>query len=184
MHIMMSTFKDFSLPEMYETIRSSDILPDIDRSIDWESMRPMIMSLFHNNTEKGGRRNFDETVMIKALFLLCLYSIVDENLEKELYDRISFHNFLHYPDKMPDARTLWALRERKSRTGTDNHIWSELWKQLESRMPPCNRPFKFTHFRPMKSIQKRPLNIYHPMHFHAGDGKRAYSGMVATLLSP
>jgi hypothetical protein len=34
----MSTFKDFSLPEMYETIRSSDILPDIDRSIDWESM--------------------------------------------------------------------------------------------------------------------------------------------------
>ena len=66
---MMSTFKDFSLPEMYETIRSSDILPDIDRSIDWESMKPMIRSLFHNDTEKGGRPNFDEIVMIKVLFL-------------------------------------------------------------------------------------------------------------------
>ena len=133
MHIIMSTFKDFSLPEMYETNRSSDILPEIDRSIQWEPMRPMIRSLFHNNTEKGGRPNFDEIVMIKALFLQGLYNIVDEKLEKELYDRISFHNFLHYPDKMPDARTLWALRERMSRTGMDKHIWSELWKQLESR---------------------------------------------------
>ena len=118
---------------MYETIRSSDILPEIDRSIDWESMRPMIRSLFHNNTEKGGRPNFDEIVMIRALFLQGLYSIVDEKLEKELYDRISFHNFLHYPEKMPDARTLWALRERMSMTGMDKHIWSELWRQLESR---------------------------------------------------
>ena len=108
MLIMKSTFKDFGLPEMYEAIRSKDILPEIDCSIDWESMRPMIRSMLHNKTEKGGRSNVDEIVMIKALFLQGLYSIVDEKLEKELYDRISFHNFLHYPDKMLDARTLWA----------------------------------------------------------------------------
>ena len=96
-------------------------------------MGPMIRSLFHNNTEKGGRPNFDEIVMIKALFLQGLYNIVGEKLEKELYDRMSFHNFFHYPEKMPDARTLWASRERLSSTGIDKHIWSELWKQLESR---------------------------------------------------
>ncbi|EQB67103.1 MAG: hypothetical protein AMDU2_EPLC00006G0660 [Thermoplasmatales archaeon E-plasma] len=33
----------------------------------------------------------------------------------------------------------------------------------------CKRSFKLTHFRPLKSTQKRPLNIYHPMRFHAGD---------------
>ena len=93
-------------------------------------MRPMIRSLFHNNTEKGGRPNFNEIVMIKALFLHGLYNIVDEKLEKELYDRISFHN---YPDKMPDARTLWALRERISSTGMDKRIRSGIWRQLESR---------------------------------------------------
>ena len=129
----MSTFKDFSLPEMYETIRSRDILPQIDSSIDWESLRPIIKGLFHNNTGNGGRPNFDETVMIKALFLQGLYNIVDEKLEKELYDRISFHNFLHYPEKMPDARTLWAFRERLSGTGTDKIIWKEIWRQLESQ---------------------------------------------------
>ena len=92
----------------------------------------MIKSLFHNDTEKGGRPNFDEIVMIKAVFLQGLCNIVDEELEKGLYDRISFHNFLHYPEKMPDVRTLWALREQMSSTGTDRKIWSEIWKQLES----------------------------------------------------
>ncbi len=70
--------------------------------------------------------------MVKALFLQGLYNIVDEKLEKELLDRISFRNFLHYPDKMPDARTIWALRERMSSTGADKKIWSEIWRQLES----------------------------------------------------
>lgn len=129
----MSSIRDFSLQEMYETIRSSDILPEIDRSIDWGSLRPMIKSTFHNDSGKGGRPNFDEIVMIKALFLQGLYNIVDEKLEKELYDRISFHNFLHYPEKMPDARTIWAFRERLSDTGTDKIIWKEMWRQLESR---------------------------------------------------
>ena len=129
---MMSTFRDFSLPEMYEAIRSKDILPEIDCSIDWESMRPMISSLFHNNTEKGGRPNFNEIVMIKALFLQGLYNIVDEKLEKELYDRILFHNFLHYPDKIPDARTLWALRERMSSTGMDNLTFVNMANNLST----------------------------------------------------
>jgi transposase len=43
----------------------------------------------------------------------------------------------------------------------------------------CKRPFKFTHFRPLKSIQKGPLNIYHPLHFNAGDGEYANSGGLA-----
>lgn len=127
---MISTFKYFSLPEMYESIRSKDFLPEIYCSIDWESMSPMIRSLFHNNTKKGGRPSSDEIVMIKTLFIHGLFSIVDEKLGKELYDRISIYN---YPDKMPVAPTLWALRERMSSTGIVKHIWSELWRQLESR---------------------------------------------------
>ena len=130
---MMSTFRDFSLPEAYESVRAMDNLPEIEKVIDWESFRPMIRSLFRNDTERGGRPNFDEVIMIKALFLQGLFNIVDEKLEKELYDRISFRNFLHYPEKMPDARTLWSLRERLSRTGIDKIIWREIWKQFESR---------------------------------------------------
>ncbi len=79
MFIIMSTLRDFSLSEIHETIRNHDILPEIDQSIGWEALRPMI----------------------RALFLQGLYNIVDGKLEKELYDRIWFHNFLHYPEKKP-----------------------------------------------------------------------------------
>lgn len=132
MYILMSSIRDFSLPEAYESIRRMDKLPEIDRSIEWNALVSLVRSLFHNDTERGGRPNFDEIVMIKTLFLQGLYNISDEMLEKELYDRISFRNFLHYPDKMPDARTIWLFRERLSSSGMDNRIWSEIWKQLES----------------------------------------------------
>ena len=62
----------------------------------------------------------DEIIVIKALFLQGLYNMVDEKLEKELYDRISFYNFLHYPEKMLDARTLRAFLDRLSSTGMAN----------------------------------------------------------------
>lgn len=128
---IMSTLRDFSLPEAYKTLRKMDHLPDLDKAIDWESLRPLIKSHFRNDSERGGRPNFDEIVMLKTLFLLGLYNISDEMLEKELYDRISFHNFLHYPEKIPDARTIWLFRERLSSTGLDSRIWSQIWKQLE-----------------------------------------------------
>ncbi|MCL4336659.1 MAG: transposase [Candidatus Thermoplasmatota archaeon] len=41
--------------------------------------------------------------MIKTLFIQELYSLSDEATERELYDRISFRNFLHYPERIPDA---------------------------------------------------------------------------------
>jgi IS5 family transposase len=129
---MMSFIMDFSLPEMYETICPMDNLPEIDLLTDCESLKSLIRSVFHNDTERGGRPNFDGIVMIKAPFLKGIYNIVDEKLEKELYDRISFQNFPHYPDEMPDARTLWALHERMSAAGMDKRIRSEIWRQLES----------------------------------------------------
>ncbi|MEM3334200.1 MAG: transposase [Thermoplasmata archaeon] len=55
--------------------------------------------VYHNDTEKGGRPNIDEIVMVKVLFLHAVYgNLSDEKLEKELIDRLTFKNFLNYPD--------------------------------------------------------------------------------------
>ncbi|WP_298409040.1 transposase [Ferroplasma sp.] len=51
---------------------------------------------------RGGRPHIDETVMIKTLFLQSMYNLPDESMEKELHDRISFRDFLHYPEILPD----------------------------------------------------------------------------------
>ena len=42
-------------------------------------------------------------------------------------------NFLDYPERLPDARTIWLFRERLSTTGRDRVTWNELQRQLDSK---------------------------------------------------
>ncbi|MCL4335157.1 MAG: transposase [Candidatus Thermoplasmatota archaeon] len=62
-----------------------------------------------------------------------MYNMVDEQAETLIRDRISFVNFLDYPDLLPDAKTLWYFQERLSRTGRDRIIWDELQRQMEAK---------------------------------------------------
>ena len=62
-----------------------------------------------------------------------MFNMVDEQAEILIKDRISFMNFLDYPDQYPDARTIWLFRERLSKTGKDRIIWNELQRQLEMK---------------------------------------------------
>ncbi|EQD42285.1 transposase IS4 family protein, partial [mine drainage metagenome] len=115
----MNNIVDYGLREAYSSMKIMDKLKEIDPMIDWGSLRPIVKKLFRNDTGKGGRPNIDETVMIKTLFLQSIYNLSDESMERELHDRISFRNFLNYPEIMPDSRTIWLFRERLSNTGTD-----------------------------------------------------------------
>ncbi|MEM3828123.1 MAG: transposase [Conexivisphaerales archaeon] len=69
--------------------------------------------------------------MVKILFLQSLYNLSDKQAEKEIHDRISFMNFLDYPDLLPDSKTILFFCERLSRTGRDSIIWKELQRQLD-----------------------------------------------------
>ncbi|MEM3265557.1 MAG: transposase [Thermoplasmata archaeon] len=73
----------------------------------------------------------DEIVMIKSIFLKAIYSISDEELEDELHDRLSFRNFLNYPEIISDSKTIWHFRELLSKTVKDKAIWKAIQKQLE-----------------------------------------------------
>ncbi|EQD25785.1 transposase, IS4, partial [mine drainage metagenome] len=42
-------------------------------------------------------------------------------------------NFLHYPETIPDSRTIWMFRERLSSSGKDKKIWKHIWKQFEDK---------------------------------------------------
>ena len=72
----------------YQKFKPKNKLEEIDKIIDWESLRPVLKDLYNNDTEKGGRPNIDEIVMIKSLFLQAIYNISDEALESELRDRL------------------------------------------------------------------------------------------------
>ena len=96
----MSSLRDFNIPEAYSQISSMDTLASLEPMVDWNSLGSMVSVLFKNNTEEGGRSNFDEITMIKTLFIQELYGLSDDATERELHVRISFRHFLHYPEKM------------------------------------------------------------------------------------
>ena len=125
---------NYGLRERYEQLKKrGDRLDDIKKIIDWESLRPLLKDLFTNDTEQGGRPNYDEILMVKILFLQSIYNIVDESMETEIYDSVRFINFLDYPERVPDQNTIWLFRERLSMTGKDKALWKEIWRQLSNR---------------------------------------------------
>ena len=127
----MSSLLDEALKEKYRMNAINDPLAFAKDAIDWTAFPPLLKDLYHNDTDSGGRPNIPIMTMVKILFLQSMFNMADEQAEKLIRDRISFMNFLDYPDILPDAKTIWYFRERLSKTGRDRIIWNELQKQLE-----------------------------------------------------
>jgi IS5 family transposase len=54
----------------YEKVKEfGDRLAEVDPLIDWEFFRPIVRDMYDNRSERGGRPNIDEVVMIKMLVL-------------------------------------------------------------------------------------------------------------------
>jgi IS5 family transposase len=129
MNLLQSSF-----PEWYKEIESlGDPLTGISDRIDFERIRPILSDLYENDTEKGGRPNYDPILMVKILLLQQWYNLSDPQIEREIRDRISFMNFLGYPDKLPDRNTIWYFRERLSKTGKDRLVFNEIRDQIMAK---------------------------------------------------
>ena len=71
--------------------------------------------------------------MVKMLVLQAWYGLSDPELERRAADRISFRHFLGYPETIPDATTVWQLRERLAESRGDRALWEELQRQLDEK---------------------------------------------------
>jgi len=129
----MDSFIIFALRKKYESLEKlGDPLSDIGCLLDWERFRPFLSDMYDNKSERGGRPNFDEVLMIEVLVLGQWYGLTDKALEREISDKVSFMNFLEYPEKAPDSSTIWLFRERLTETGKYNIVWDEVNRQLDS----------------------------------------------------
>jgi|GEM_PF-4520855 len=86
---------------------------------------PVIMDLVDKIISEDRKRKYSNALVVKILFLQSLYNLSDQQAEKEIHDRISFMNFLDYPDILPDSKTIWFFRERLLKTGRDRIVWNE-----------------------------------------------------------
>ncbi|MEM3272130.1 MAG: hypothetical protein QXX42_02725 [Thermoplasmatales archaeon] len=48
----MNSFEDYYLKVEYQKLRPKNKLEEIDKVIDWESLRLVLKDLYHNDTEK------------------------------------------------------------------------------------------------------------------------------------
>jgi IS5 family transposase len=129
----MRNLTDFAIKQEYERVKElGDQLVEVGNRINWESFRPKLEQLFDNKIDRGGRPNIDVIVMLKSLYIQHLYSLSDEQLERELADRISFRVFLDTTEVIPDSTTIWKFKERLANNGNDVEIWNDLQRQLDA----------------------------------------------------
>jgi len=130
---MRENFDNFFLEERYKHIsRLGDRLERVREIIDWKSFRPVLSTLYDNRSEKGGRPNKDEVVMLRILVLQRWYNLSDEEMEFQIADRLSFQHFLGSAT-IPDYSTIWTFRERLKDGGMWEKVWDELQRQLNER---------------------------------------------------
>ena len=129
----MRNLTDFAIRHEHERIKDlRDRLIEIRNRINRDDFRPKIDILLCNNTERGGRPNIDAIVMLRCLFIQQLYSLLDEQLERESVDCISFRMFLGTTGVVPDFAMVWKFREHLADSEVDKKMWNELRKQLDA----------------------------------------------------
>jgi IS5 family transposase len=70
---------------------------------------------------------------VRCLVLQALYNLSDQELEYACSDRLSFRNFLGFPDSIPDFSTIWKIRDRLREAGGEKEIWDELQRQIDEK---------------------------------------------------
>ena len=97
-----------------------DPLLGFARGVDFEIFRPELeKALAYASGTEGGRPPLDCVMMFKVLVVQAANNLSDDRTEFLINDRLSFMRFLGLTlaDKAPDAKTIWAVRERLPRAG-------------------------------------------------------------------
>ena len=100
----MSDLLDHALKEKYNSMKINHPLIFVKNAIDWDAFTPLLNDLYHNDTDNSGRPNVPVKTMIKVLFLQSMFNMVDKDAEISINDRVSFMNFLDFPNQYLDAR--------------------------------------------------------------------------------
>jgi len=130
----MDSFKSYLFRQAYKDVEKlGDRLAEVEPLINREKFRPILQGLFDNQGPQGGRPNVNPVLMVKMLVLQAWYGLSDPELERQAVNRIDFRRFLGYPESIPDATTVWQLRERLAETGKDKRIWADLQRQLDEK---------------------------------------------------
>jgi len=120
--------------EQYLKVRGlGDRLELMKEQINWKPFVPLVRSVFFDDEKTGGRPHTDELIVVRSMLLQSWYGLSDPELEFQCHDRLSFRNFLGFPENIPDFSTIWKVRDRLQKEGVEPKIWNELQRQLDQK---------------------------------------------------
>jgi len=92
-----------------------DPLVKLEAHIEWKIFAPILDVVFNKpeNRCNAGRPPFDRVLMFKILIRQSLYNVLDDQMEYQITDRLSFKRFLGLKssDRVPDSKTIWKFHE-------------------------------------------------------------------------
>lgn len=115
---------------------TGDPLEALDRHVDFEAFRPVLIeALNYGARPKGGRPPYDPVVMFKVLVLASMHNLSDERMEFLIRDRLSWLRFLGFKigDATPDQKTIWFFREKLTQAGAFKALFAAFEDQLRTR---------------------------------------------------
>ena len=113
-----------------------DPLAKLKAEIDFEVFRPDLNRVHEKERKNNaGAKPFDVVLMFQVLILQQLYNLSDDGIEYQIRDRLSFMRFLglQMEDRVPDAKTVWLLRERLRALDLVEVLFARFHEQLAER---------------------------------------------------
>lgn len=123
----------FDLDERFQKLNESDPLVSLDKLVEWENFRITLAKVRKKERKSNaGRKPYDVVLMFKVLVLQHLYNLSDDQTEYQIRDRYSFCRFLSLSPEgnVPDAKTIWAFRERIVRLDLMKALFDDFEYQL------------------------------------------------------
>ena len=123
----MENLVDYALQTKYYKVRKlKNNLEQFDKIVNWRKF----LRYFPTRSSFVGRPEYEKVLMIKILFLQGCYSLSDEEMEYECYNRLDFQQFLGFPKNIPDYSTIWRFREEMAEGNIIEEVWIELQRQI------------------------------------------------------
>jgi len=125
-----------AMDRMSQIDRMGDPLANLNRIMNWDVFVPVLDEIPKAEPKgPGGRPAFHPMFMFKVLVLQSLYGLADEQTQFQILDRRSFHRFLGITDadNVPDQNTIREFREKLSKSGMFEELFSAFNNYLDKR---------------------------------------------------
>lgn len=129
-----------STPDLFESQdrieklkRQNNSLIKLKKYIDWSFFGKEIdRQLPEVDYSKGGRPPISRELMFRILVLQHMFNLSDDGMEYQILDRNSFMEFLGLKTfkDIPDAKTIWLVRDQLSKLGILDDLFVKFNNQL------------------------------------------------------